>query len=97
MSRLHVEAARCEALFASGLQGSQHPDPEQVREAVARAVRAHGVSGCCARVAQEFGDHPDTAVVRMQWAREAVSQAYPGVGRTGTWTLRSDGIQQTAA
>jgi hypothetical protein len=82
MSRLHFEAARCEALFASGLQGSQRPDPQQVREAVSRAIRAHGVSGCCARVAQEFGDHPDTAVTRMQWARQEVSRAYPKSART---------------
>lgn len=81
MSRRHVEAARCEALFASGLQGSQRPDPEQVREAVAGAIRAHGLSGCCARVAQEFGDHPDIAVARMQWARQAVSRAYPRAPR----------------
>ena len=85
MSRRQVEAARCEALFASDLQGSQCPDPEQVRQAVARAIRALGVRGCCARVAQEFGDHPDTAVARMRWARQAVSQAYPAPGRTRTW------------
>jgi hypothetical protein len=87
MSRRQVEAARCEALFASDLQGSQCPDPEQVRQAVARAIRALGVRGCCARVAQEFGDHPDTAVARMRWARQAVSQAYPAPGRTRTWVL----------
>jgi hypothetical protein len=93
MSRLQVDAARCEALFASGLQGSQRPDPGQVRAAVARAIRAHGVGGCCARVAQEFGDHPDAAVARMQWARKAVSQAYPKV----RWALPSTQPRQTAA
>jgi hypothetical protein len=93
MSRQHVEAARCEALFVSGLQGSELPAPEQVREAVAREIRAHGVSGCCAQVAQEFGDHPDTAVARMQWVRQAVSRAYPRVGRT----MPEDDLEQTAA
>jgi hypothetical protein len=87
MSRRHVEAARCEALFVSTLQSSQSPDPEQVRQAVARAVRSHGVRGCCAQVAQEFGDHPDTAVARMRWVRQVVSQAYPAPGHTRTWTL----------
>jgi hypothetical protein len=77
MSRLHVEAARCEALFVSSLQGSQRPDSEQIREAVAKTIRTLGVRGCGARVAQEFGDHPETAVERMRWAKEAVSEAYP--------------------
>jgi hypothetical protein len=27
-------------------------------------------------VAQEFGDHPETAILRMRWAREAVEQAF---------------------
>lgn len=94
MSRRQVEAARCEALFVSDLQGSQCPDPEQVRQAVARAIRALGVRGCCARVAQEFGDHPDTAVARMRWARQVVSQAYPAPGRTRTWVLPAGAAQR---
>jgi hypothetical protein len=89
MSRVRVEAARCEALFASSLQGSQHPDPEQVREAVVRAIRSLGLRGCCAQVAQEFGDHPETAAARMRWAREAVSLAYPAFGRPRSWALAS--------
>jgi hypothetical protein len=94
MSRRQVEAARCEALFVSDLQGSQCPDPEQVRQAVARAIRALGVRGCCARVAQEFGDHPETAVARMRWARQVVSQAYPAPGRTRTWVLPAGAAQR---
>jgi hypothetical protein len=32
-------------------------------------------------VAQEFGDHPDTAILRMQWARHAVEEAFvPATG-----------------
>lgn len=81
MSCLHVEAARCEALFVSTLQGSQHPDSNEVRDAVAKTLRKLGVRGCGARVAQEFGDHPETAVERMRWAREAVSDAYPARAR----------------
>lgn len=89
MSRVRVEAARCEALFASSLQGSQHPEPEQVREAVVHAIRSFGLRGCCAQVAQEFGDHPETAAARMRWAREAVSQAYPALGRPRSKALAS--------
>jgi hypothetical protein len=27
-------------------------------------------------VAQEFGDHPETAVMRMRWARQVAGQAF---------------------
>jgi hypothetical protein len=29
-------------------------------------------------VAQEFGDHPETAVIRMRWARAVVLEAFAG-------------------
>ncbi|GAA3351635.1 hypothetical protein GCM10020358_82090 [Amorphoplanes nipponensis] len=35
-----------------------------------------GERGCAALVAQEFGEHPDCALGRMQWARTAVRRAY---------------------
>lgn len=73
---MSVESARCEALFASGLQGSQRPDDEQVRDAVAAAIRVLGESGCCAEMAQEFGDHPEAAAARMRWVIQAVMKAY---------------------
>jgi hypothetical protein len=72
----HDLALWCEALFASDLQASQHPDPRQVRAAIRETLFVFGVRHCVARVAQEFGDHPDTAVARMRWAREAVSCAH---------------------
>jgi hypothetical protein len=65
---LSVRAARAEALFVSGLQRSDKPSAEQVRHAVIAAVGALGSRGCAERVAQEFGDHPETAVTRMRWA-----------------------------
>jgi hypothetical protein len=64
-----------EALFASDLQPSQHPDTDDVRAAIMHTILALGVQECTARMAQEFGDHPDAAIVRMQWARDAVLQA----------------------
>jgi hypothetical protein len=66
---ISVAAARTEALFASPLQPSSAPDPATIAEAIQAAVRAFGTRGCAARVAQEFGDHPDTAASRMQWVR----------------------------
>jgi hypothetical protein len=76
-SKLRV-ATLCEALFASDLQSSEFPQPRQVRAAVRNAILTLGVRECVLRVAQEFGDHPDSAVRRMLWAREAVSLAYRG-------------------
>ena len=64
-----TSAVWADALFVSVLQGSERPDAGQVRTAIAAAVRAYGGGGCAQRVAQEFGDHPETAVARMRWAR----------------------------
>ena len=49
----------------------------QVRRAIAVAVAAYGGSGCAARVAQAFGEHPETAVTRMRWARTMVARTVP--------------------
>jgi len=73
MASLNINAARCEALFASTVQRSEHPTPAELREAIMLTVRALGSRGCAVRVAQEFGDHPDTAVVRMRWVRQQVA------------------------
>jgi hypothetical protein len=75
-SGIHLNAARCEALFASALQRSDDPTLPEVREAIQRALHDLGARGCAAWVAQEFGDHPETAILRMRWARTAVEQAY---------------------
>ena len=68
-----VSATRADALFASALQSSDHPGPGQVRRAIAVAVARYGDSGCAARVAQAFGEHPETAVTRMRWARTMIA------------------------
>jgi|SRR5262245_56276556 hypothetical protein len=65
-----------DALFVSVIQGSDKPDASQVRKAIAAAVRAYGGGGCAQRVAQEFGDHPETAVARMRWAREVAGEVF---------------------
>jgi len=68
-----------DALFVSALQRSQAPTTDQVRQAVKAAVGAFGYSGCAGRVAQEFGDHPETAAARMRWARETLAGLAFGV------------------
>jgi hypothetical protein len=76
---LSINAARTDALFASALQRSDAPSAAQVHQAITAAVRAFGTRGCAARVAQAYGEHPETAVLRMRWARTAVSSAFGGV------------------
>ena len=83
-----ISAVRADALFASALQSSQELTPRQVRRAVAAAVRAFGDLGCAERVAQEFGDHPDLAAVRMRWARRMADEAFCGSGREPARTRR---------
>jgi hypothetical protein len=72
-----ISAFQADALFASAVQRRDEPDSDQVRQAVAAAIRAFGSIGCAERVAQEFGDHPETAVVRMRWARFVIGEAFP--------------------
>ena len=73
-SDLTISTARADALFASPLQRSDQPGPAQVHQAIAAAVAAFGIRGCAARVAQAYGEHPETAVLRMRWARAAVTR-----------------------
>jgi hypothetical protein len=79
-----VAVARAEALFVSALQASESPSGDQVRRAVATTVQRLGVRGCAAHTAQEFGDHPDTAVARMTWVLAAIRTAYPPLAAAAT-------------
>jgi len=74
MTQLDMNDARCEALFASALQPSDAPTADMVATAISRAVQQFGIPGCVGQMAQEFGDHPDTAVRRMRWARQLIAQ-----------------------
>jgi len=77
---LSISTVRADALFASALQRSDQPAAAQVEQAIAAAVRAYGSSGCAARVAQAYGEHPETAAARMRWARAIVTSAPEGAG-----------------
>ena len=91
-----IRAVRTDAVFVSGLQRCDKPTEGQVRQAVAAAVRAFGYSGCAGRVAQEFGDHPETAAIRMRWARDVAHEAFadsppvtgPGAAAGGLLVIR---------
>jgi hypothetical protein len=43
-------------------------------EAIAGTVRRFGIDGCLSLMAQEFGDHPDTAAARMRWICQLTAQ-----------------------
>ena len=75
---LSISAAQADALFASPLQRSDEPSASQVRRAIATAIGVHGVRGCAARVAQAYGDRPETALTRMRWALTAEAIAFGG-------------------
>jgi hypothetical protein len=85
MGYLSASAVWADAVFASDLQRRDEPSAGRVRQAVAAAIWAFGCPGCAGRVAQEFGDHPETAVIRMRWARRVVREAFadptPGPGQ----------------
>ncbi len=84
MARLNVNDARCEALFASGLQRSDAPTAEAAAQAISRIVRQLGTRGCAGQMAQEFGDHPEAARDRMRWVRQLAGEmsASPAPRRT---------------
>ena len=91
-----LSATRADALFASPLQRSGDPSAWQVRQAIAAAVAAYGGPGCAARVAQSFGEHPETAVTRMRWARDGGGRlrrrpARPGLRRLSQPWFRTPG------
>jgi hypothetical protein len=97
---LSRSAVRADAVFVSGLQRCDEPSAGQVRQAVAAAIRAFGCSGCAGRVAQEFGDHPETAVIRMRWARGVAREAFgdtPAGARRRRGSSRVAGHPSTAA
>ena len=93
MHDLGTSGLQADALFASRLQRCDEPSADQVRQAIATAIGEFGYPGCAARVAQEFGDHPETAVIRMRWARAVAGAAFahsgqaPGPLREADWLL----------
>ena len=77
-----VQDVAAEALFVSDLQPSQRPSRQMLEETVTAMILRHGSDGCAAVVAAEFGDHPESAVRRMCWAREKVRMVTAAPRRT---------------
>lgn len=73
-----ITAARAEALFTSSLPTGAQVSRTEADHAIRIAVRRHGgVHGCAALVAATYGDYPETAVVRMRWAKHVMDDLYP--------------------
>jgi hypothetical protein len=70
-------AERAEALFVSCLQGSQTYTAEEIRKAVDEMLERLGATGCAARLAQEYGEHPDEAMRRMHWVLATTKATFP--------------------
>ncbi len=80
MHRDVIRKAWAEALFASSSISAFAPvDPATVDAAIRATFKRLHVRGCAEAVAAEFGDHPDTAVVRMRWAILTVAELYPAL------------------
>jgi hypothetical protein len=76
-------STRADALFASALQRSDDPSARQVLQAITATIGAFGAQGCAARVAQAYGEHPETAVPRMRWALAVVMGQREAGGTSG--------------
>jgi hypothetical protein len=70
VTRMNVNEAIYEALFASQLQPSDALTAEVVAHAIGSTVRRLGTAGCSCYLAEEFGNHPEQAADRMRWIRQ---------------------------
>jgi len=69
--------ARVEAVFASDLTTGAQVDRPRCDAAIRAAIQTNGgVRGCLEQLATEYGEHPETAVPRSQWARRLVDHLY---------------------
>jgi hypothetical protein len=77
MSREMLSLARAQVLAVSAVSATERLDRRSADAAIRAAVLIHGgVDGCVAALAREFGDRPETAPLRMRWAKQVVSTVY---------------------
>jgi hypothetical protein len=76
-----LTTARAEALFTSDLSSDASATKTDITGTIRQAMRVYGgVSGCAAEMAKRFGESPETAARRMQWARSVVERSFPARG-----------------
>jgi hypothetical protein len=77
VSRQNLSLARAQVLAVSPMSAAERLDRGRVDAVIRATVRAlGGVGGCVAALAHEFGEYPDTAPLRMRWAKQAVAAVY---------------------
>jgi hypothetical protein len=70
-----VDPVLCMALFVSDTPCNADPDAATVRATVDATLERLGPDECYARAAEVFGDRPDVALNRIQWARRVCARA----------------------
>ncbi|MFF5228348.1 hypothetical protein [Dactylosporangium sp. NPDC000521] len=75
MTTYPVDPVLSMALFVSDASTSRDLDDATVRETVNRTLDQLGPDECYARAAEVFGDRPEVALGRIQWARELCARA----------------------
>ncbi|GGM15256.1 hypothetical protein ACFFX1_03980 [Dactylosporangium sucinum] len=75
MTTCPVDPVLCMALFVSDAPKTTDLDDAMVRRTVDQTLERLGPDECYARAAEVFGDRPDIALDRIQWARELCARA----------------------
>ncbi|MDG6107503.1 hypothetical protein Daura_48890 [Dactylosporangium aurantiacum] len=75
MTTCLVDPVLCMALFVSDAPNHADLDDATVRDTVDRTLDQLGPDECYARAAEVFGDRPEVALDRIQWARTLCSRA----------------------
>ncbi|WP_432831036.1 hypothetical protein [Dactylosporangium sp. CA-092794] len=75
MTTMHTDPVLSMALFVSDLPRRRDLDDATVRRTVEATLARLGADECYARAAQDLGDRPETALGRIQWARELCDRA----------------------
>ncbi|WP_433052783.1 hypothetical protein [Dactylosporangium sp. CS-033363] len=80
MTNRPVDPVLCMALFVSDTPCFSDPDAATVRATVDNTLDRLGPEECYARAAEVFGDRPDVALNRIQWARSVCERALTTAG-----------------
>ena len=75
MTTFPVDPVMSVALFVSDASAYGDLDDATVRDTVHRTLDQFGPDECYARAAEVFGDRPEVALGRIQWARELCARA----------------------